>query len=72
MTEKYYAYYQIDTNTVFACGKNYRELEYDFIIHNNINDINKKSLNIVYISHKDYIRCCNGAVNLEDDYTRFR
>lgn len=64
-----FAYYQIDTETVFAVGKTLNELEIDLIRNNNINDIDKDTLSLVSISQNDYDRISNkGCVTLEDAY----
>ena len=64
-----FAYYQIDTETVFAVGKTLNELEIDLMRSNNINDIDKDTLSIVSITQNDYDRISNkGCVTLMDSY----
>lgn len=65
-----YAYYQIDTETIFAVGKTKNELETDLMKNNNMNDIDIDTLTIISISQNDYERIINkGCVNLKDSYT---
>ena len=66
----YYAYYQIDTQTVYAVATEIAGLDIDLAANNNINDINKESLNVVEITENDYNRIINGAVSLKDGYEK--
>lgn len=64
-----FAYYQVDTETIFAVGKTLNELEIDLMRNNNINDIDKDTLQIISISQNDFDRIYNhGCVSLTDNY----
>ena len=64
-----FAYYQADTEIVFAVGKTLNELEIDLMRNNNINDIDRNTLQIISISQNDFDRIYNhGQVTLTDKF----